>query len=110
MVRCRTAELARERIGRLVFADALALMDREALPDVVTRRNFVTTEVATGPSPDDAANRLLADLDEPTPAWALDRYTLHPIPAMEALAHFARLWHEIWRTTLLWCRPHPNTP
>ena len=33
MVMCRTAELARERVGRLVFADALALMNREALPD-----------------------------------------------------------------------------
>src|SRR3546814_6027937 len=84
MVMCRTAELARERIGRVVFADALALMDREALPDVVTRRNFVTTEVATGPSPDDAANRLFADLDEPTRAWALERYTLHPIAAMRS--------------------------
>src|SRR3546814_5886229 len=84
MVMCRTAELARERIGRLVFADALALMDREALPDVVTRRNFVTTEVATGPAPDDAANRPFAGLDEPTRAWALERYTLHPIAAMRS--------------------------
>ena len=32
MVMARAAELARERVARLVFADALALMDGEALP------------------------------------------------------------------------------
>src|SRR5579883_3382784 len=38
MVLCKTAELARARIGRLVFVDALALRDGERLADVVTRR------------------------------------------------------------------------
>jgi len=68
MVLCRTAELARERIGRIVFADALALLNGEALPDIVTRRNVEATDVATGPSCEDAANRLFADLDPPTRA------------------------------------------
>jgi len=110
MVMCRTAELARERVGRLVFADALALMNREALPDVVTRRNVVTTEVATGPSPEDAATRLFAGLDEATKAWALARYTLHPIAAMEAPVHLDGFWDQKWRTTVIWCRQSPKPP
>ncbi|MFN4089197.1 MAG: alpha/beta fold hydrolase [Alphaproteobacteria bacterium] len=110
MVMCRTAELARERVGRLVFADALALMNREALPDIVTRRNVVTTDVATGPAPEDAAGRLFADLDEPTRAWALERYTLHPIAAMEAPVHLDSFWEQTWRTTVIWCRHSANPP
>src|SRR5579863_9961151 len=35
MVLCRAAELARERIGRVVFADALALLDGERIADIV---------------------------------------------------------------------------
>ena len=37
MVACRVAELMRERIGRLVFVDALALFDGEKIRDIVTR-------------------------------------------------------------------------
>ena len=37
MVVCRTAELARERIGRVVFIDALALLDGERIRDIVQR-------------------------------------------------------------------------
>src|ERR1700739_2538859 len=33
----RTAELARERIGRLAFVDALALLDGERISDIVHR-------------------------------------------------------------------------
>ena len=36
MVLCRAAELARERIGRVVFADALALFNGETVGDIVT--------------------------------------------------------------------------
>ena len=37
MVLCRAAELARERIGRLVFVDALALLDGERVAQIVNR-------------------------------------------------------------------------
>src|SRR3977135_734213 len=37
MVVCRFAELMRERIGRLVFVDALALLAGEKIGDIVTR-------------------------------------------------------------------------
>ena len=54
--------VARERIGRLVFADALALFDGECIPDIVKRPTAVTTDLTTGPSREDAAG---ADVREP---------------------------------------------
>ena len=110
MVLCRTAELARERIGRIVFADALALMNGESLPDIVTRRNVETTDVATGPSREDAANRLFADLDPATRAWTLERYCLHPIAAMTAPVKLDNFWDQSWQTTVIWCRHSANPP
>jgi len=43
MVMCAAAERARDRIGRLVFADALILLDGEGVPDIVKRPTAVTT-------------------------------------------------------------------
>ena len=91
MVLCKTAELARDRIGRLVFADALALFDGECIPDIVKRVGAVTTELTTGPSKEDAANRMFVSLEGATKEWALTRYTPHPVAAMTApvkLDHF----------------------
>src|SRR5215472_12556482 len=45
MVLARAAELARERVARVVFADALALLDGEALPDIVKRPTAVDTDL-----------------------------------------------------------------
>jgi pimeloyl-ACP methyl ester carboxylesterase len=39
MVLCRTAETARERIARVVFLNALALVDGERIRDIVQRPN-----------------------------------------------------------------------
>ena len=111
MVLCRAAELARERIGRLVFADALALLDGEAVGDIVTRRTTtVTTELSTGPSAEDAAGRLFAGLDPATRDWALARYTLHPIACMQSPVRLERFWNETWTARVIWCRQSANPP
>ena len=111
MVLCRTAELVRERIERVVFADALALLDGEAIGGIVTRRTTsVTTELSTGPSPDDAAGRLFAGLDPATRDWALARYTLHPIACMQAPVRLERFWNESWTASVIWCRQSANPP
>ena len=63
MVVCRTAEMARERIGRLVFVDALALVDGERISEIVNRPTpRVSTPLAVAPSREDAENRSFADL------------------------------------------------
>src|SRR5687767_6716916 len=43
MVICRTAELAADRIARLVFVDALALMPGERIADIVKRPTPMST-------------------------------------------------------------------
>ena len=63
MVVCRAAELARERIARLVFVDALALFNGERIRDIVTRSTSVTSGLTSGPSREDAEQRLFADLE-----------------------------------------------
>jgi len=111
MVLCRAAELARERVARVVFADALALMPGESIGDIVRNRSSsVTTELATGPSREDAAGRLFAGLDAATRDWALARYTLHPIACMQAPVTLDRFWNETWTATVIWCRQSANPP
>ncbi len=108
MVVCKAAELARERIGRLVFADALMLFDGESIPDIVKRPTAVTTDLATGPSREDAAGRMFASLDDATKAWALERYTPHPVAAMRDKVKLPSFWQQKWLTMVIWCSQAVN--
>jgi len=110
MVTCRAAELARERIGRIVLADALALLPGERINEIVNRTARVTTALTTGPSPEDARNRMFASLDPATLEWALARYTPHPIAAMEEPVQLGRFWEQDWTATVIWCRRSQNPP
>ena len=110
MVAARVAETARDRIGRIVLADALALFDGETVADHVKRPTAVTTDLATGPSPEDAANRMFASLDQPTKAWAMARYTPHPVAAMAAPVKLDSFWRQPWNATVIWCRQSANPP
>ncbi|MBN8871991.1 MAG: alpha/beta fold hydrolase [Rhodospirillales bacterium] len=110
MVLCRVAEQVPDRVGRLVLADALALFDGETLADHVQRPTAVTTALATGPSPEDAAGRMFASLDPATKDWALARVTPHPVAAMTAPVKLDRFWDIDWRASVIWCRQSPNPP
>ena len=59
MVMAKTAEIARERITRLVFSDALALMHGECIRDIVSGRYSVETDLAVGPNRDDRYERFI---------------------------------------------------
>ncbi|HTT81675.1 MAG TPA: alpha/beta hydrolase, partial [Stellaceae bacterium] len=111
MVACRVAELARPRIARLAFVDALALLDGEKIRDIVTRTTATPTGdgVTAGPSRADAERRLFADLDPATRAWALERYTPHPVGVSEQPVKLASFWSDPWPGTLVvWCRRAQN--
>jgi pimeloyl-ACP methyl ester carboxylesterase len=109
MVLCRAAELARERVGRLIFVDALALLDGERIAQIVNRPTpRVTTALAVGPSREDAENRSFADLDPATRAFALARYTPHPIAAMEEPVSLKSFWSQPWKATVIRCRRAAN--
>lgn len=110
MVICRAAEQARDRVSRLVFADALALLDGERLPDIVQRPTAVSTALTTGPSRHDQETRLFADLDPALRAWAIERITPHPIAPMEAPVILPRFWGEQWTATVIRCLRAANPP
>jgi len=87
MVICKAAELARDRIARLVFVDALALMPGERVGDIVKRVSAnETTAITTGPARTDAEKRLFADLDP------------------------GSFWSQAWPTTVIRCRRATNPP
>jgi pimeloyl-ACP methyl ester carboxylesterase len=111
MVIAMAAEQARERIGRLVFVDALALLPGEEVGKIVNRPAAnETTAITTGPSRADAERRLFADLDPDTRAWALARYTPHPIAALEAPMEPTGFWEQRWTSTVIRCRRATNPP
>jgi pimeloyl-ACP methyl ester carboxylesterase len=110
MVMARAAELARERVARVVFADALALFAGEAVPDIVKRPTAVDTELTTGPSRHDFETRLFADLEPATRKWALERCTPHPIAPLKAPVKLLRFWSQPWNASVIWCRKSINPP
>ena len=110
MVMAAAAERARERIARLVFADALALLNGETLGDIVARPTAVDTELATGVPKADAANRLFRDLEPGLRDWAAARTTLHPRAAMAAAMELPSFWQQRWDADVVWCRRSANPP
>jgi pimeloyl-ACP methyl ester carboxylesterase len=108
MVLCRAAEQARDRVSRLVLVDALALFDGERIRDIVHRSTAVPSGLAAGRTREDAESRLFADLDPATRAWALDRYTLHPIGIYENPVKLDSFWNQQWAATVIWCRRAVN--
>ena len=110
MIACRVAEVARERIGRVVLADALALFHGEAVSDHVKRPTAVTTDLATGPSAEDARNRMFVSLTGETLEWAMARYTPHPVAAMQAPVQLNSFWDQSWQASVIWCKQSVNPP
>jgi pimeloyl-ACP methyl ester carboxylesterase len=111
MVVVKAAELGRDRIGRLVFVDALALLPGEEVGRIVKRAatNEVTS-VTTGPPRADAEQRLFADLAPELRAWALARYTPHPVAALEAPMEATSFWEQSWLATVIRCTKAVNPP
>ena len=111
MVVTKAAELARDRIERLVFVDALALLPGEQVGKIVSRpASHTSSELTTGPGRADAEQRLFADLAPDVRAWALARYTPHPVAALEAPMEPTAFWEQPWRATVIRCRRAVNPP
>ena len=108
MVMAAAAERARDRVGRVVFADALALMDGEKIRDIVTRPAAINTDLGLGPSREDAEGRLFAGLDAETKRWASERITLHPTAVFNQPVKLPRFWSEPWKASVLYCSQAPN--
>jgi pimeloyl-ACP methyl ester carboxylesterase len=111
MVIEKAAELARERVARVVFVDALALLPGERVSDIVKRSApMETTELTIGPSRADAEGRLFRDLEPRLRAWTIERVTPHPIAALEAPMEPTSFWDHTWRATVIRCLRATNPP
>jgi pimeloyl-ACP methyl ester carboxylesterase len=110
MVICKAADLAGDRIARLVFVDALALLPGERVSDIVSRPAADTTPLTIAPTRQDAESRMFADLEPATRAWALARYTPHPIAALEAPMVPTDFWEREWAASVIRCRRARNPP
>lgn len=108
MVMARLAELASDRIKRLVFADALMLMDGEKIRDIVKQPAAINTELALGPSQEDAEARLLAGLEPELRRWAAERFTLHPTAVFHEPVKLERFWQMSWQASVLYCSGAAN--
>jgi len=103
MVMARVAERARERVSRLVFVDALALLDGEKIRDIVTKPADVNTATGLGQSREDIEGRLLADLEPELRVWAADRFTLHPQACFNEPVVLESFWQDSWDAAVIWC-------
>ncbi len=111
MVRARLAEIARERLRRLVFADALALRHGEKLSDFLQRPKAINTALSTVPAREDAEGRLFAEMDPALRAWTLARMAPHPIAAMEGPVVLPDFWSSSWpNTAVIACTRSTNPP
>jgi pimeloyl-ACP methyl ester carboxylesterase len=110
MVVCKAAPMAADRIARVVFVDALALLPGEKVSDIVTRPGALTTALTIAPRPEDVETRMFADLAPATRAWALARYTPHPIAALEAPMEPTPFWERPWKAAVIRCRRAKNPP
>lgn len=109
MVMAAAAERMRERIARLVYVDALALFDGEKLRDIVSRPAAINTELALGPSREDAVGRMFSGMDPALAAWAADRITLHPIKTFTQPVKLPSFWQQQWNASVIYC-PQAQNP
>jgi|SRR5215470_2999605 len=110
MVICKAAEAAADRVGRLVFVDALALLPGERVADIVSRPAGEVTATTIAPTRADAEARMFADLEASLRAWALARYTPHPIAALQAPMEPTTFWERAWTARVIRCRRARNPP
>ena len=110
MVVCKAAEQAADRLSRLVFVDALALLPGERVADIVSRPAGEVTPVTIAPTRADAESRMFADLEPALRAWALARYTPHPIAALEAPMEPTGFWDRTWTAAVVRCKRARNPP
>jgi pimeloyl-ACP methyl ester carboxylesterase len=111
MVIVKAAEQARDRIARLAFVDALALLPGERVDAIVKRPapNRVG-ELTTGPSREDAENRMFKDFEPKIRAWIIDRVTPHPVAALEAPMPATTFWDHKWSALVVRCTRAVNPP
>ena len=108
MVAAKTAELARERVARLVFVDALVLMHGELIGDVLSRPRPTNTDAGDGRPTGEHLARLLQGLPAGTAAWAGERFGGRPDGVFTQPVVLESFWDQHWDVSVIWCRRAEN--
>ena len=115
MVAAKTASLAPDRISRVVFVDALVPQPGESTKDIVQRGDadpYNVTEFSRGPTRNDLATRLFAELEGAQKDWALERATPHPHGLSDVAADELKdFWDADWpNSAVVYCVHSENPP
>lgn len=108
MVIASAAEQAPDRIARLVFVDALALMHGEKVRDLVKKPSKIENDLAIGPDRADLVGRLFKNLPAEIREWATDRTTLHPRATFYQPVVLKSFWRQKWDASVLYCTQAQN--
>lgn len=103
IVVARAAEMAADRIRRLVFIDALCPMPGESVPIINGRPPSDPSDPGTGLQPEEAARRAFTDLEGPLRDWAVARYTRQPRSPTEDPVDLKEFWSRKWQVDVLRC-------
>ena len=115
MVAAKTASLASDRISRVVFVAALVPQPGESTKDIVQRGDadpYNVTEFARGPTHNDLATRLFAELEGAQKDWALERAPPHPHGLSDVSADELKdFWDADWpNSAVVYCVHSENPP
>jgi pimeloyl-ACP methyl ester carboxylesterase len=111
LVAAKTASLARERVGHLVFVDALAPQPGEAISDIVIPMpdmSYEFTKHTRVLSREFMETGMFGDLPTDLRAWAMARYTPHPIGSSGVPGELDEFWSQSWPATVINCMRDPN--
>ena len=103
MVAARAAELAPDRIRRLVFIDALVPVPGETVSTVNSRPAYDPGQLTYGLKPEEVQERAFPDLPPGVREWAVARYTRHPRTPTEEPVDLKQFWAAKWQVDVLRC-------
>ena len=115
MVAAKTAVMAKDRIKRVVFVDALVPQPGESTKQIVQRGDadpYQVTEFSRGPTRNDLANRLFAELTGVQKEWVLERVTPHPHGLSDVtVEELSDFWADNWPdSAVVYCIQSENPP
>ncbi len=110
MVVARAAELAPERIRRLVFIDALVPLPGETVATINSRPPYDPNDLAYGLQPAQVPAQAFPGLEPAVRAWAVARYTRQPRAPTDDPVDLRAFWARKWQVDVLHCTQSGRPP